>query len=309
MTERVVNTYQRLFDVRVLHHYWLDEGGKMFDLIAVKGLGCVYRNTSLGFTVAAPSGATIPDDATFEFVLIVTSAAFLNYTALTLRPQMIYTLFHQSENKTYRYKANVPVLSNLTGATRGTGPNKALYLSAEIPAIAVDDSVEAIVLSGAALMQLTSDQPGASTQRLAPTQQASDLPVFVHQGDAPVIVPPAGLAGAPARGIALSAELPDAAFALVRLSSIRSGDDDFSFINAGGHAKTPAPVFHIRFKNRATIWQYRNKRTGANTTAEPNPLPLTYFGNAGTKRKPSEGLVKAVTSGTRITQLVSEIFE
>ena len=43
-------------------------------------------------------------------------------------------------------------------------------------------------------------------------------------------------------------------------------------------------------------------------STEPGPLPMTYFGNAGLKRKPSEGLVKAVKNGNQVTQLVSEIF-
>jgi len=44
------------------------------------------------------------------------------------------------------------------------------------------------------------------------------------------------------------------------------------------------------------------------SSTEANPLPLTYFGNAGTKQKPSDGLVKAEKSGQKITRLVSEIY-
>ena len=51
-----------------------------------------------------------------------------------------------------------------------------------------------------------------------------------------------------------------------------------------------------------------NKRTGATNSTEANPLPLTYFGTMGTKQKPSEGMVKAEKSGTRITRLISEIY-
>src|SRR6185369_11183814 len=69
---------------------------------------------------------------------------------------------------------------------------------------------------------------------------------------------------------------------------------DFSLIGSGGHAKATSPVFEIRFKNRSTIWKYINKSTGALMSTEPVPLPLTLHGNAGTKQKPSEGLVKAV---------------
>ncbi|MGB4850362.1 MAG: hypothetical protein WBP41_20720 [Saprospiraceae bacterium] len=33
MAEQIINGYKRLFEVRVLHHYWLDEGGKCFDFL------------------------------------------------------------------------------------------------------------------------------------------------------------------------------------------------------------------------------------------------------------------------------------
>lgn len=46
---------------------------------------------------------------------------------------------------------------------------------------------------------------------------------------------------------------------------------------------------------------------GALKSTEPAPLPLTYFGNAGTKAKSSAGFIKAETSGAKINRLVSEI--
>lgn len=335
MAESIVNRYRRLFEIRLLHHYWLDEGATVFDLMAdqaqkaarllqydvrpflavtptdttmkaLNSLGGVYKNTALGCLVAVPDSVVVASDAMYEFAVTVRHAAVLNYTALTLRSQKIYEIYHQPTAQTYRYKANVPVLSNLTGATRESGSTKALFLSKEVPTLAADDQVEALVLAGSALVQLTSDQPGAGTQILH--DPAALLPVFVHQGDVPLLVPPSGLVGAPTRGVQLSNEIPDAVFALIRLSATRADDDDFSLIDNSGHAKTTCPVFQVRFKNRSTIWQYRNKRTGLVDATEPNPLPLTYFGNAGTKQKPAAGLVKAVTSGAQITQLVSEVF-
>ena len=335
MAERATNSYKRLFEIRLLHHYWLDEGATVFDLIsepakrdkrllsydmrsflavtpaaatvkALNSLGSVYKNTALGCLVVVPDSVVVPVDAVFEFVVTVRNVAFFNYTALTLRPQKIYELYHKPDDKTYRYKENVPVLSNLTGASRGTTLNKALFLSKEIPAPTADDQVEWFVISGDALLQLTGDQPGADTQQLS--AMATNLPVFIHQGDVPAIVPPTGLVGAPARGIMLSEDITDNIFALIRLSAVRINDEDFSFIDGSGHAKTTAPVFEIRFKNRSTTWQYFEKNTGTLESWGLKPLPLTHFGNAGTKQKPSEGLVKAVKSGSKITQLVSEIF-
>lgn len=335
MGERIIKDYQRLFEIRLLHHYWLDEGATLFDLIAdqatqdarlltydtrpllriaptaatataLAGFGGVFKETGLGCLVAVPGSAVIPADGTLEFIVTVQSQDLLHYTALTLRPRRIYDLYHQPEKKAYRYKENVPVLSNLTGATRGTGPTQTLFLSKEIPALTPDDQVEALVLSDGALMQLTGDQPEAATQQIG--AQATDLPVFVHQGDVPVIVPPTGLAGAPARGVLLTEDIPDGVFAVIRLVPVRADAGEFSFIDAGGHAKTPHLVFQVRFKSRSTIWRYVNKQTRAVISAEATPLPLTWFGNAGTKQKPSEGFVKPEKSGDRITQLVSEIY-
>lgn len=336
MAEQVRIGYKRLFEVRLLHHYWLDEGATVFDLIPDQAkkdgrlltydirpilsivpttatekklmrLGCVYKTTAMGCVVAASDQVLIPSDAIFEFVLKVQNAAFSNYTALSLPQQKIYELYHQPEDKTYRYKENVPVYSNLTGASRGANPNKALFLSREIPAPAATDKVESLVLSGGALQQLTGDQPGATVQVLSPI--ANNLPVFSNQADIPTAVPPPGLAGVPLRSLLLTDDIPDEIFALVRLTAVRADDGDYSFIDGAGQPKNPYPVYQIRFKNRSTRWKYFSKSTKAPTSTEANPLPLTFFGNAGTKQKPSEGVVKATLNAGKITELFSEIYE
>jgi hypothetical protein len=335
MAERTISLYQRLFEVRLLHHYWLDEGATVFDQIAdaarknarllgydvrplfdvrptaatERGLSayrCVYRTTALGLVVGAPASAIFPADTVFTFIVSVKSSRVHDYTSLTLRPQRIHELFNSADDVTYRYKENVAVLSNLTGATRGTGPNTSLFLSREIPAPDAGDQVESLVLSGGALLQLTSDNPGATTQQL--NAQATDHPVFVHQADAPDIVPPAGLAGAPARGVRLSADIADDAFAIVSLTAVRADNDAFSFVDAGGAPKANPPVYQVRFKNRSTVWAYLDKSTLALSSTTPNPLPLTFFGNAGTNQKPSGGFVKADVSGSTVTRLISEVY-
>lgn len=279
---------------------------------ALEGFRCVYKNTPLGCIVAAPADVEIPPQTSFDFVLTVQNSAFFNYTALTMRPQKIYELYYQPENKIYRYKENVPALSNLTGASRDFGSGKLLFLSREIPSQAASDLVEWLVRSPTnALLQMISDQPGDAPQQL--DAQAANLPVFVHQGDAPSITPPAGLIGAPARGILLSNDIPDNVYALIRLVASGASDGDFDFVDANGHAKAPHPVYQVRFKNRSTVWRYFNQKTGAADPTAPALRPLTYFGNAGLgnagpKQKPSEGLVKAVKTGDKITSLVSEIY-
>lgn len=343
MAEQIVNGYKRLFEVRLLHHYWLDEGATLFDAIPdtakkdrrlltydvrsfltvaptaateqrLKGLRCVFKPTALGFVVAAPNGILLPDEAWFEFVLTVQSTDFFNYTALTLRKQKIYSLYHQPEDRTYRYKENVPVFSNLTGTSRGASPNLSLYLSREMSPLAATDQVEALILSGSALLQLTSDQPTPTTQQLGAV--ATNLPVFCHQGDSPMITPPAGLTGVPPQGIELTEGLPDDIFALIRIATLSTATK-FSLL-ATPNLPAPAPstlrstVFQVRFKNRSTVWKYFNKNTGLPKPFAPNPLPLTHFGNAGTQQKPSAGLVKPafddLAAPAKVSGLVSEIF-
>ncbi|GAB3573278.1 hypothetical protein [Hymenobacter daeguensis] len=335
MAERVRKGYQRLFEVRLLHHYWLDEGGTLFDLLpdatrrlltydhrpflhlaptpatarVLAGLGGVYRETALGGLVAAPDEAVIPDEAVFELVLTVRQAAFQHYTALTLPPRRIYELYYAAEDTIYRYKENVPVLSNLTGVPRGAGPTQALYLSSEVPAPAPTDRVEALVAVAGALQQLTSDPPGASTQQVAAA--VGNAPVFVHQADAPVLVPPPGLAGVPGRGLRLTAGIPDDVFALVRIAAVRPGNAAFS-CTVGGKARPDYPVFQVRFKNRSTVRHYFNRVTGAPTTTDAGPLPLTFSGNAGTRQKPAPEAIRLtldpVMAG-RITGIQSNIYE
>lgn len=335
MTESVASAYRTLFQLRLLHHFWLDEGATVFDLIAdqakrdarlltydvrklltiaptratsrtLAGLRCVYKPTALGCVVAVPADTKLPTDAAFEFALSANSSDLLDYTALTLRARKVYELYNATDDTHYRYKENVPLLSNLTGVTRGAGANARLFLSREIPAAGGNDPVESLVLDGAALKQLTADDPGAGLQEIA--AQAADLPVYVHQADAPAIVPPAGLAGAPARGIALTPDVPDDVFALIHLEATRADDATFSFVDGTGAPKASPPIYEVHFRNRATVWTYRSAKTGAVTSSEPNPLPLTFFGNAGTKQKPSRGFVKAQMNGARVARLISDIY-
>jgi len=335
MAERTTSSFRRLFEVRLLHHYWLDEGATIFDAIGdpakkaarlltydrrpfldvrptpgtarrLDADRCVYRDTALGFVVGAPASAVFSADTVLSFVVSVKSARFYEYTSLTLRRPKIHELFKAGDERTYRYKENVPVLSNLTGVTRTAGATTILFLSKEIPAPAASDQVESLVRTGAALLQLTSDNPGATTQPLG--AQASSMPVFMHQDEAPALVAPPGLSGVPAKGVQLSDEIDDEVFAVIELAAVRADDGAFSFVDAGGAPKASPPVYEVRFKNRSTRWSYLDKRTKAPISATSNPLPLTFFGNPGSKQKPDNGLVKAEMAGTKITRLISEIY-
>ena len=335
MSESRTTSYKSLFQVRLLHHFWLDDGATLFDELATEkeketrlknydtrkflrtyptastkallaGKRCIFKDTALGFVVAAPAETEFTADTILQFVISIKDPAFYQYTALTLQSQQIVELLNSVDNKIYRYKENVAHLSNLTGSTRGSGSNKELFLSRQNPNLTSNEQVEALVLSGSALVQLTSDGPSATTQELS--AQANDWPVFLHQGDSPEIVAPTGISGAPSHGILLSDEITDDVYALLSLSAENSVDSLYSYIDAQGHPKSDAPIFQVRFKNRSTFWRYLDKVTGAEKSIESSALPLTFYGNAGSKQKPSDRLVKPELAGVKITRLVSDVY-
>lgn len=354
MVEFVRITYTRIFEVRVLHHFWLDEGATTFGQIAddtarmqrlltydvrrllaftpspattalITGLRGVFRTTGLGFLVGVPADTVVPLAARFDFHVTVVAPDYANYTAQplwrdgitpatipSLSPQPVVTVVDPAadpvtgEHPVHRYKANVPVLSNLTGVARGTGPDTVLYLSRDYPAANDDDAVEALVSVGTQVRQRIGDPPDAALNVIG---AKSELPVFLHQGDVPPITPPAGSVGAPAFGIELDADTPVDVGAVIRLAPRRPTGSPFNFTDSSGVA-TPR-VFEVHLQNRWTTWQYHDKADGSLTSTEAGPLPLTHFGNAGTKQKPATAAVGAefdTQSPARITRLVSSIY-
>jgi hypothetical protein len=338
MAERIVNGYKRLFEVRLLHHYWLDDGSAIFDTLPeirrnklllaydsrsflevkpsvstvnqLKALRGVFKNTAPGFVVAVPKATIIPDDTVFSFIITVTDHNFFNYTAITFISHEIFELYYPPKDKIVRYKENVPVFSNLTGVSRGANPNKSLFLSKEFPTPASTDKAEFLNINAGALVQLTSSQPGAATQQI--NANAANMPVFFHQNDTPDLVPPAGLAGVPEKGIMLSSEIPDNVFGLIHIAAINPSDSDFSYTNAG-IAKDTYPVFQVRFKSRSAYWKYLNKNSGVPVSETSSPLPLTAAGNAGVKKKPGDSNIKVQFESNdptkRIEKIYTEIFE
>jgi hypothetical protein len=343
VAEIVRTGYTRLFEVRLLHHFWLDQGATVFDAIAdpeartrrllaydvrrpydvrrllavepslatatlLAGLRGVFRMSGIGFFVAVPDDAPVPLDADFEFFVTAADSGYANYTALSLRPQPITDVPDPADPKViHRYKANVPVLGNLAGASRGTGAAKRLFLSQEY-ASGAGDGVEALVTSGNSLRQLTGDPPGAPFHVLGPTDAH---PVYVHQGDVPPIAAPPGSIGVPARGIELAPNTPPAVAAIVRLVPRRADDSAFGFVNANGSPRASPRVFEVHLRNRWTTWRYRDKGNGAVASIEADPLPLTHFGNAGVKRKPSPAAIDVEFDNStprKITRSVSDVY-
>jgi len=346
--------YVRWFEVRVLHHFWLDEGATVFDQISdpavrmqrlltydvrrllsfqpstptaatITGLRGVFRTTGLGFLVAVPDDVVVPLDATFEFFVTVVGTDYTTYTAQplarpgitpastpSLSPQPIVSVIDSvpdpvtGARPVHRYKANVPVLSNLTGVSRGAGATLRLYLSRDYPAASAGDAVEALVSVGGNLCQRMGDPSNAQLNVVGPR---AGLPVFLHQGDVPPITPPAGSTGAPSFGIELTDTTPTGVTAAIRLAPRRPADSPFNFAGPDG---TPWPrVFEVHLQNRWTTWQYYSKSDGSLISAEASPLPLTHFGNAGSKQKPSSAAIGAEFDNQdppRITRLVCDIY-
>lgn len=341
MSEIITNGYRRLFEIRLLHHYWLDQGAALFDTLpaadlekrlltydrrpfldiaptpataaAISGLRCVYKDTALGAVVVAPEDAPVPDDMVLEFVVTRTHSDFNIYTAHSFLDRKITEIFHQPEEKMYRFKTNVFVLENTSGTKRGA----ALFLSKEAPAMSLPATsypVESMLINAGNLVEITNETGGTVLLYSGPS---AGLPVFVTQGDVPPIVPPAGMVGAPATGLTLTSEYPDNIYALIRIRAVHPTDTDLS-CTTGGLAKTTAPVFQVRLKNRLSVWRYRNKTNPSLPFTDTGMLPLTFFGNASPagptqRQKPSTGGVKFQFVGNDpandIEKIISEIYE
>ena len=298
MAEIASSGYQRLFEVRVLHHYFLDEGIQDFTALTVaeqqqrlmsgydvrqflsfeptastrrmlRGIHGVFRTTPLGFVIAVPAGAEVPGDARFEFISTVVGGDFMNYTALTLRRRKIVEIQHEGE--VFRYKEFVPVLSNSSGVQRTVAGRQLFCLSGEVPAYAGGDTypVEAFTLVGNTLHQAIEDTSQAPPAGWKEVDTSKDnRPVYVHQNDAPLLSLPDGSS---LRGIELTNELPEDIFLLFRIDASTT-NTQFGITDAANLPLTSHPVFEIHFKNRSTSWRYVHP-------TDQQFLPFTVYGN------------------------------
>ncbi|NTW53518.1 MAG: hypothetical protein HGB15_01880 [Chlorobaculum sp.] len=337
MPEQHERSYSTLFELRLLHHYWLDEGDTVFDRLndeqqerylltydagafleivpteqtehALKACRAIWRKTRTGIIVSASGEALIPAETVLEWRIEVIDPNFFSYTALTLQPQPIRECYTEDKSTRYRFRENTPLFTNLTGASRGSGESKTLFLSREIGPLDPEDKVEALFESGGALCQLTADQGGETPAYQTLDADKAAMPLFANQRDVPDISPPEGVTDAPAKGILLDDEVTGNFFALLRIAAWSEDDGDFSFIESGGELKASAPVYHLRLKSRSTWWKWIDHK-GAENLSE-TPLPLTFYGNASSPKsvKPSVGAFKAEMSDEKaVSRLVSEIF-
>lgn len=322
---------QKLFEVKLLHHYWLDDGATVFDLIAdpqlkakrlqeydmrklmsilptattvdkLNSIGGMFKVTAHGFMVFVPKNTKLDPASQWEWAVMIKDSRMLAYTTQGMLPRKILEFRHPVQHSIYRYKENVQVFGNADGDSRGSQ----LFLSQPLPKLEADDRIEALFLSGNSLKQLTSDQPAAQSQTLNAAYRK--LPAYAHQGDIPHIIPPPELlAPTLLHGIELTPGVPEQLHALIRIQAVRKDKPQFSVVDDNGRAKTLTPVFEIRFRNRSTLRRYINKQTGSIVTSESSPSPLTFFGNAGSGQKPLPTEPGIIKNGSRIVQLVSDI--
>jgi hypothetical protein len=85
---------------------------------------------------------------------------FFNYTALTLQPQTIIELYHKKEDKVYRYKTNVPFLSNKSGVAKTIKNQKQLFLSQDTPIFSQghEGYIESLFQKDSKLVQFIDDK-------------------------------------------------------------------------------------------------------------------------------------------------------
>lgn len=128
--------------------------------------------------MAMPSNATFPDKVTFKFVVTVCDVNLFNYTAFTLQSQEIYEIYSSAEEKIYRYKKNIPLLSGTLWNIRAD--DKTTFLSENfLERNQLDDDyrLESLFIEDGNLKQFVSDQPDAVPQQIA---QKDQFPIFVH---------------------------------------------------------------------------------------------------------------------------------
>ena len=331
--ERLTSAFVRLFEVRVLHHFWLDEATTMLDALAaaeqekrlqaydvrslleieptdatattLAGLGGIWKANTLGLLVALPAGSTVPDSAVLEFTLRIVDRDFMAYTAYGLEAPTSADAYDEVHKRVLRYRAGAAAYSNLTGCTRAWGASKRLFLTKEAPAPQASDRVEYLVNSGGVLTQRLEDPPGTSAADLG---FVGDLPAFATHADVPAIAPVPGVKDPiPTRGILLPEGAAADTFALLRIAAVHPTDGDLS-CTTGGLPKAVPPVFELRFKNRRTLWRRMDKADPETVLSEEGPFPLTHLGNPGTAPKPAVGRVKVERTGTCVTHVVSEVF-
>ena len=172
--------------------------------------------TGLGFLVAVPDDTVVPLDSTFEFFVTRRLRTTPTTPRSSLRPQPIVDVTDPADTDVvHRYKANVPVLSNLTGASQGPAPTSACSCrgpTSTAPTPGTASRRWSPRAPTCASSPATRPPPRSTCSGRRPT------PGVRAPGGRPPITPPAGSTGAPAQGIELDADTPPAVAAVIRSS-------------------------------------------------------------------------------------------
>lgn len=331
MADKITQRYTPYFSVLVFHHYFLDDGRKVFlfdetkkqpelsdydvrkflkitptptTATLLKNTKAIFKATSVGFMVLAPVGTSFKES--LEFVIVPTDPLFVNYTAHTLRGQPVKTYSYKKENEvhTFRVKQNVFELTN-KGKT-------SLNLSEPPKQVVGSVFAENLFEIAGELLQATQDDADASTFKNIEKPLNESLPIFVNQNDIPDTIITFVEAvqttdgstvwvskSETIRGIQLPEGFPTDVFIWLKINPTTA--------HFGGSSP---PIFKIHLKSRATFWYYFEKATGAYKPESPDYWsPLTLRGKRTNKRQPTPDVitVKKGDENDKIIKLISEI--
>lgn len=127
MAENITTGYKRLFEVRLLHHYWLDEGNSVFDsfdadkrnnkllnyncagLFIIKPtpvtsammrvIKAIARQTGTGLVVTVPKNTVIPDDCFFTFTIDINEPSVFTIPHLPFKAGKLLNVIHRAMTK------------------------------------------------------------------------------------------------------------------------------------------------------------------------------------------------------------------
>lgn len=333
MGDIIKRHYEKYFSVLIFHHYFLDEGFKVFELKKnqkqsqlttydsqkifqilptpatqqlLRNEQAIFRTTTLGFVVFVPAGAKLSE--TMIFTLVAVDPLFNNYTALTLKKPTIKT-YQQLENeqiKAFRVKHRVFELTNVGKPT--------VFLSRTVPDIGSGPFArEELFADSGKLYQAIDDGAGNALRVEITAPVGGTLPPFLNQTDIPTTqVDFVEAQQAPdgntvwtskseaIRGILLPDVFPEQVFAIIKIDPS---------VNAHFDSPESPPDFEVHLKSRGTFWRYFNKNDGQYKPESPDFWsPLTIRGKGATKRKAIPDAIKIeLEVSSNITKLISEI--
>lgn len=329
--ERISHQFTNLFQVHILHHYWLDEGATVFDqiddtplkeqrllrynvqnileiipsaetthLLRQYGARCIQ--TSIGFIVTASDSIILESDAVFSFYILIKDPSFFIYTPLTLQPQKLHQITNLFTGEKIVFKSGVFVFSNLhVEVNSGINYLTTKYASAGSGPYQAESIVQHNGIIYQANGDTTEEPPHSDWQEIGPLGTS---PAFVQQNDIPLIESSPEWTGAPARGIKMQPDTPTDVYAVIRIERLGNGAPFGLYDNDN---KPASPKFEIRFRNRMSFREERNARTGVSISISTQPHGLTFFKNSepGSFKPSTQNIHTELTSSEEIKRVIS----